>query len=328
MGERLIYINDVHSGPYEKIFNDMKAENNPLYLHLVTQLERSSSVGIPEDILRYLGERVENIPKDEKYLYHLVNFACNPIITVKHLAFVDEYFNQSDSDHKFPIDDFAVVFSACVDKGIPLEEIKRLLYSGRDVVDIYEIVDTYDASTSSIDDMEDGDAKDLMDVENYNRYQQKPEVVESIDPSSEKTSNTTDVDMFNSLVTLISSQNKDDISDIGNAQVCFSEILKKLQAITSDVSVFSTDFINAMKKDKEEIKRLDAMIKLMQNLLASKEQKINELRGELVHLNERIRNFESAELRQDALNQKIREVYHLANDTESLETNEFVPMNR
>ena len=312
MNESLIFAKDVHSEEVENIFSKIKEENVSLYNHLIASLEKSTSVGIRRDVLNYFSDHASDLAEDEKYMFHIVDFACNPKMTVEHLRLVDDYFYHNGSNHKFSLDDFGVVFSACVEKNIPISEIKSLFYSDKDVMEIYVSVDAY-ISNPEVETA----CKEIVDVDTDSiEPVSTTEVISKNDTvavnSFEREKETSDVDMFNNLVTLMATTDVDEAKFIGTAQGEFMNMLQQLQEVSSHISVFSTEFINSMKTDKEEIKRLNAMIVLMKKLLSQKQNEINELRGEISKLNERIHNFESAEFKQETLREKVGELYKLA----------------
>ena len=219
-------------------------------------------------------------------------------------------------DVQLSMDDFGVVFSACVEKNIPIAEIKSLFYSDKDVMDIYASVDAYISQPVP------EEAPDEIITEE----REETALSESTAPSEvivgdaefsqyERTNEASDVDMFNNLVTLMATTDVDEARFINTAQGKFMDTLQQLQDVSSSISVFSTEFINSMKSDKEEIKKLNAMIMLMKKLLSQKQGEINELRGEISKLNSRIHSFESAEFKQDALREKVGELYKLAANT-------------
>lgn len=316
MNDSLIFAKDVHSNGVEEIFSNIKDANLPLYNHLMASLEKSPSVGIRMDVLGFFAEHATDLKDDEKYIFHIVDFACNPKMTVEHLRLVNDYFYHNGSENKFSMDDFGVVFSACVEKNIPIAEIKSLFYSDKDVMEIYASVDAYISQPAMEESL----------TEIVNEEQQETTLSEPIGPSEvidsnveinqyERINEASDVDMFNNLVTLMATTDVDEARFINTAQDKFMDMLQQLQDVSSSISVFSTEFINSMKSDKEEIKKLNAMIMLMKKLLSQKQGEINELRGEISKLNSRIHSFESAEFKQDALREKVGELYKLAANT-------------
>ena len=304
MSEKFVFAKDMEAEPYSGMFDRIKENNNSLYMHIVTGLENGGSAGINADVLSYFAENAENIAKDEQFLFHLVNFSCNSRITVEHIKFVIDYFYNSFVEDKFALDDFSVIFLPCVEKRIPTKEIRELFTSGKDVVEIYEAVDQYITNTEQSDTHMEAE---VLEEENDKTVVNLPDQVEDKEINSPS-----DVDMFNNLVSIMSYQEKDDMEVLNNFQRDFTGLLDRMQGISANMSTFSSEVLNSIKKDKEEIKRLNAMITLMKNLLSSKQVEIDHLRGEIMHLNDRIQASEMAELRRDALNNKIMETYKLA----------------
>ena len=198
--------------------------------------------------------------------------------------------------------------------------MKRLFYSDKDVVDIYADVDKFDASDDEYpDETSSMLVSDPEDVPYDMNVSYAADVRQSSKSKGQGMENaSSDVDMFNNLVTVMTYQDKDSMEELNKAEENFSDVISKFSASVSDLSSICSLFLNSMKKDKEEIKKLNAMITLIQKLLTSKQNEINNLRGEVSRLNDRIRSSEKAELRRDALNQKISEAYHLALNSNAL----------
>lgn len=314
MNESLIFAKDVQSEGVDDVLSRIRDENLSLYNHLIASLEKSPSVGIRRDVIEYFSDHAMDFKDDERYIFHIVDFACNPKMTVEHLRLVDDYFYHNDSDRKFSMDDFGVVFSACVEKNIPISEIKSLFYSDKDVMEIYASVDAYISQPeNNSEETRDEVEPEMGLVEHSSTSETIPNEVDTHEYN--RVNEVSDVDMFNNLVTLMATTDIDEVRFINTAQDKFKDMLQQLQDVSSSISVFSTDFINSMKRDKEEIKRLNAMILLMKKLVSQKQGEINELRGEVSKLNSRIRSFESAEFKQDALREKVGELYKLAANT-------------
>lgn len=310
MEDRLIYQKDMHEDNIESLLNRIKDNCPGLYQYLIQDFEKNASVGVRFDILNYFAEHSEEFGDDMSFLFLLSSFACNPLINVEQMDFVTGYFVRNEKDEKFSFDDFGIIFSSCIDKNIPVSHMHTLFYSDMSVPEICDAVGNFDELPADLDDVSDLskdsevtkiDHQVVVDVEDSKK-----------DHSSGSDSNPSDVDMFNNLVTVLTYQDKDSIDDLNFKQNQFSDIIGKFQSSTSELSSLASSFINDMKKDKEEIQKLNAMISLMQKLLSSKQAEVNKLLNEISRLNDRIRTSEKAELRRDALNQKITEAYQLA----------------
>lgn len=90
-----------------------------------------------------------------------------------------------------------------------------------------------------------------------------------------------------------------------------NKIVAKFQLAASELAAYSSEVVHEVENDKEEIKRLNALLNLQQRVMSSQQNKINEMRGEIVRLNTRIQNAERTEMRREAINQKISELQSL-----------------
>lgn len=320
MEDKLIYARDIHDGEFEPLFNSIKEQNEILYHLLMAGLEKNPSVGLRADVLSYFAEKAESLGSDQKLLFQLTDFACNPRVNVSYLSFVDDYFNHNTSGERFSIDDFGVVFSACVEKSIPIETVRNMFYGNMDVVEIYEAVDKYEESLgdtgNNAEDISYEKNVQVIDEPKHSEvsagsvkddFEEPVKVVRNED-------NASDVDMFNNLVTVMTFRDKEGMEALGSLQGRFTDILSVFNSTASDLSSFSAELFNSMKKDKEEIKKLNAMISIIQKLLTQKQNEINSLRGEVARLNERIRASEKAELKRNQLYEKITEAYKMTAD--------------
>lgn len=274
----------------------IKTSNNKLY-SLIMQFLNEGHI-INGDILEYFSDTAGEYSDDVEMLNALVNFSDNPNTSVEYISFIEKYMRNRISD--IDIGDIIYTFELCIEKNIPLRKIEELFDSGMSLEDILVYVsDEYGQESTDT----------VMSDEHFEKPAEhnKVEIIEDngIENDSE------DVKIFNNLVSAITYSEKNGNST-ESIQKGFMSIIDKFQAATFEMSGYSSEIINQIKKDKEEINRLNATIQVMQQLLQTKQQEINSLKGEVTRLNEKIRTSERADMRRDVLNQKINEVYQLA----------------
>ena len=316
MERKLVFSKDLANKDIEKLLELIKESNEQFYSCLMDCLKKDSSVVIDKEVLDYFSVNANKFGDNNKFLKYVVDLACNSKTTVHHVNFIVDYFHDIPDDSRICDDDFFIVLSACVEKGLPISEIKNLFYSNNDAVYILETVDSFmssdidtSVSASENSDIHVDNKENAGLLANIDKGSSVGVPVSSGTPSS-------DVDMINNILTVLTFQDENEMDIINGIQTSFMNFNDRLQSFTSDLSVFSTDVINHLKKNEEDLRRLRAMISINQKLLSSKQREINELRMENERLNNKINDFQLSGMKQDALKEKINELSKLASNFE------------
>ena len=151
----------------------------------------------------------------------------------------------------------------------------------------------------------DNDVNSLLEIPNQGDGAEKID-----DKKCDKQEDSGYAEMFNSLITVMSIK-KDGDNSARTVSDNLNKIVAKFQLAASELAAYSSEVVNEVENDKEEIKRLNALLNLQQRVMSSQQNKINEMRGEIVRLNTRIQNAERTEMRREAINQKISELQSL-----------------
>lgn len=151
----------------------------------------------------------------------------------------------------------------------------------------------------------DNDVNSLLEIPNQGDGAKKID-----DKECDKQEDSGYAEMFNSLITVMSIK-KDGDNSARTVSDNLNKIVAKFQLAASELAAYSSEVVHEVENDKEEIKRLNALLNLQQRVMSSQQNKINEMRGEIVRLNTRIQNAERTEMRREAINQKISELQSL-----------------
>ena len=207
------------------------------------------------------------------------------------------------------VDDFGIVFIEAVEKDIPLSHIKQLISAEDDELSIYEKILNYDgavhsgteSATESISD--NSPVCDELLVSEASATAASEQVQVSHNESGY-------AEMFNSLITVMSTKN-DGHDTVHMMDENLKKIIAKFQLALTELSSYSAEMIHVVESDKEEIRRLKALMNIQQKIMVSNQAKINEMRAEIVRLNNRIQDAEKAKMHREAINQKIYELQNL-----------------
>lgn len=304
---RIIYLKDKNMSDVSDIFSRLEQNNKSLYRFVYSNLQKDASLGVREDVLQYISGVAEQFGTDQRFLFQIAGFMNNLKITPEHLEWVDSFLKKNTA---VDIDDFSVVFVEAVEKDIPLQQIKKLFGSETDQLLIYQKIVDYEPETfnETADEVpgSDNDVNSLLEIP-----KQEDEAAEKIDDKERDNQEDSGyAEMFNSLITVMSIKNDGDNS-ARTVSDNLNKIVAKFQLAASELAAYSSEVVHEVENDKEEIKRLNALLNLQQRVMSSQQNKINEMRGEIVRLNTRIQNAERTEMRREAINQKISELQSL-----------------
>ena len=301
---RIIYLKDKNTPDVNDIFSKLEQNNKALYRFVCSNLQKDASLGVREDVLQYISGVAEQFGTDQRFLFQIAGFMNNLKITPEHLEWVDSFLKQNTA---VDVDDFSVVFIEAVEKDIPLQQIKKLFGSETDQLLIYQKIVDYEPGTFN----ETADAESNNDVNFLLEIPKQEDGAEKIDDKEcDKQEDSGYAEMFNSLITVMSMKNDGDNS-ARTVSDNLNKIVAKFQLAASELAAYSSEVVHEVENDKEEIKRLNALLNLQQRVMSSQQNKINEMRGEIVRLNTRIQNAERTEMRREAINQKISELQSL-----------------
>lgn len=308
---RIVYFKDKDEESVAGFFRTIEKENFKLSQFLMESLKKDSSIGIRDDVLKYVSENAATFGENQSYLFNIVNFLNNLKMTVDHLAWVNDFFGKN-AENRFSIDDFAIAFTEAVEHDIPLAKIKEFFSSEEDELNIYEKVISYvpdpDLPEESI--MEPGG--EVLKKEDEKEYA----VSKSEEPGY--------ADIFGNLITALGIKG-DSSESLHTVNDNLNKIAAKFQLATSEFSVYASEIVHEMETDKKEIERLTALMNLQQRMMASQQNKINELRNEIAKLSCKLQDAERTEMRREAINQKICELQNLTlNDRKNTENGYFL----
>lgn len=304
----LLSLKDREKPEVEKLFTQLEESNGVLYRFLKSTLQKDPLLGIRQDVLVYVAENAAQFGQDHGYMFNLAVTICNIKIMPEHIKWMDSYLKKKetlDDD-----DDFFILFTEALDKDMPLEQIKNLFESERDELIIYDKImnyqpnqpDTVETDNGDIMDEEKESAKEI-EVREKNPIADENGIVHENRESDY-------ADMFHSLITVMNKKDGTD-DEVHSVDENFKKIVAKFQLATSELIAYASEVVHAMECKKEENERLNALLTIQQRVLSSQQDKINDLRIQITHLNVRIQNAEKTEMRREAINQKINELQNL-----------------
>lgn len=308
---RIVYFKDKDEEGIEGFFQTIEKENFKLSQFLMESLKKDSSIGIRDDVLKYVSENAASFGENQSYLFHIASFLNNLKMTAEHLAWVNDLFGKN-TENRFSIDDFAIVFTEAVEHDIPLAKIKELFSSEEDELNIYEKVISY---------VPDPDLPEESAVESAGELLPKADEKEYAVSKSDEPGY---ADIFGNLITALGIKG-DSSESLRTVNDNLNKIAAKFQLATSEFSVYASEIVHEMETDKKEIERLTALMNLQQRMMVSQQNKINELRNEIAKLSCKLQDAERTEMRREAINQKICELQNLTlNDRKNTENGYFL----
>ncbi|MDD3414216.1 MAG: hypothetical protein PHY47_09465 [Lachnospiraceae bacterium] len=292
---KIVNLRDKDQSEVAGYFQNIEKENYKLSQFVMENLKKDSSIGIRDDVLRYISANASIFGEDQTYLFNIASFLNNLKVTAEHLAWVNDFFRNSNASN-ISIDDFGIVFIEAIERDIPLEKIKKLFLSGEDEVEIYEKVVTYVP----------GDPEEVKE-QTITPINEEPKRVVVEQRQTEEPGY---ADVFGSLMSVFGTKN-DESNAIHIANEKLNKMAANFQLATSEFAAYSSELIHEMETDKKEIERLTALMSLQQKMMNSQQNKINELRNEIVKLNYKIQEAEKTENQKDTINQKLSELANL-----------------
>lgn len=309
---RIVSFKDKDDSEVNKILELLKEKNEVLYQFLVSTLQRDSLLGVRYDVLAYVADHAEQFGTDQRYMFNMANVMCNVKIKPKHIEWMNYYLKEKEPI--VSVDDFVIMFSEAVEKDIPIEQIQELFETEEGEIELYGKIMNYQPNLSLNEnngsvDCKSPDSDDEDEESNEAVLSTNKPITEEV--SVNENSHESDyAEMFHSLITVMSRKDSED-NEIHFMDENFKKIVAKFQLATSELTSYSLEIIHKMEKDKDEIERLNALLTIQQRVMSNQQNKINELRSQIAHLNSRLWDAEKTEMRREEINQKITELQNL-----------------
>lgn len=309
---RIVSFKDKDDSEVNKILELLREKNEVLYQFLVSTLQRDSLLGVRYDVLAYIADHAEQFGTDQRYMFNLANVMCNVKIKPKHIEWMNSYLKEKD--RIVSVDDFVIMFSEAVERDIPIEQIQELFETEEGEIELYGKIMNYQPDLSlnennGSDDCKSPDSDEADEESNEAVLSMNKQITEEV--SVNVNSHESDyAEMFHSLITVMSRKDSED-NEIHSMDENFKKIVAKFQLATSELTSYSLEIIHKMEKDKDEIERLNALLTIQQRVMSNQQNKINELRSQIAHLNSRLWDAEKTEMRREEINQKITELQNL-----------------
>jgi hypothetical protein len=288
----IIYYKDKDNDKAADLFKNISNKNPKLYDFITQNLRSDDAIGIRLDVLEYISVNAESFGSDQTYLFNLASFTLNLKAGVEHIKWLNEYF--SVDDPPMGIEDFLIGFTEAVEKDIPLAEIKKLFGNDTDILSVFNKIQAFDPELSGSSSSCEHDVSPTEEVADGNNSRAELGYTE----------------IFDNMVTVMSVKNDSD-TEVKDINDNLASIISKFQESVSLLSAYSSDIVHEIENDKDEIKRLTALLSLQRTMLSSQQYKINEMRGEIAVLNNKLQMAEKKEIHREAINRKISELQSL-----------------
>ena len=313
---KLICENDLKHEKVKVKMDEIKEKNEKLYNYIMINLMSDGSLGIRDDILHYISEKIEGFRTEQEYVYNIASLICNVKVTIPYLEWINAYFNGNPKIH---ISEFTIILNEAIEKDIPLKEIKRIFSDENDAVVILGKIADYEPDNVPADNKEESS----VILKNDELSKQVPSVKEGFPQKINKETSVMP-EVFNSLLNAMTyrNSNEDDMIAIQNN---INQIIAKFQLASTELTSYSNILIREWEKDREEIQRLKTLNKMLQSLLTENQKKMHDLRNENVRLIEKIQAAEQSERSKDMFGKKLMELQELLNETTSYKS--YLPVN-
>lgn len=304
---KILYREDMKTERMLEILATIKKKNETLAMFIEQKLDLEGGLGVREDVLLYFSNCADYITKEPAFIHNLVELIKNKNISPKWYEWINSYYR---NPHPFSMDDFFIVLNDGIEKGIPFESIKIIFEKGKeDILSVYTEIEKYTGGQGWLDDdiEEEDSAYWGMAPKNKGMVTTHPGV-DVVDPFRDK-----EMDyggLFKNLLSVVTSENKENV--LAPVQEHLSQYAGTLQNFANEITAFSMSLIQKWQNDKDEIQRIKALYELEHHLVIGQQKKINEMRGEIIRLNEKIQDAERAEQQQEIINQKISELQSLS----------------
>lgn len=303
----ILTMEDMKKNSEQILLNEIKSKNHLLFSFIEELLLKNSSQGIREDVFRYLSANAEHIgnKKDElNYEYFISNMALDISMGPEWYEWFDEYF---DRENHLDTDDFAYLINeSYTERKIPLKDLKDLFNKGQnDVLAILDMIIQY-VPDPVIDDMTKAEPDNSSTIE-HNQI-----IVEDAHTSG-GTEHYGYVEMFDNLLSVMSYKGTEETS-IAGVQNEMNKVLAKFQLATTEMSTLVVEMLKNWEKDKDELKKMKSLYSIQQNLLASQQHTISNLKMDIVKLKNRLSETEKSDLQRISLNNKLLEIQGLMSE--------------
>lgn len=303
----ILTMEDMKKNSEQILLNEIKSKNHLLFSFIEELLLKNSSQGIREDVFRYLSANAEHIgnKKDElNYEYFISNMTLDISMGPEWYEWFDEYF---DRENHLDTDDFAYLINeSYTERKIPLKDLKDLFNKGQnDVLAILDMIIQY-VPDPVIDDMTKAEPDNSSTIE-HNQI-----IVEDAHTSG-GTEHYGYVEMFDNLLSVMSYKGTEETS-IAGVQNEMNKVLAKFQLATTEMSTLVVEMLKNWEKDKDELKKMKSLYSIQQNLLASQQHTISNLKMDIVKLKNRLSETEKSDLQRISLNNKLLEIQGLMSE--------------
>lgn len=315
---RMLYKKDLETPEYVAILKNIFDADGMLYDGIMSNINANPVVGIRDDVLRLIQERVNEVrrfAKDSSTLAWFIRQTNNSTVGSDWYAWILDHATWIE---EMSIDNFSVLFDQILEFQLSVEDFTELYEESNDFYDLLTAIQNFDTEkyadekpAEQEDDAEDKEVVASFQDETVEK-QKSNEIVhaQSVKPEVKEP----DVShIFDNILTVMS---KDDANASSlSMQNKLSSMLSNLQDNITELSNFAYEMIHNWNNERQEMERMRALFQLQQQVLASQSTKLNEMRNLLNQKDEEIRESMQRDMEHEELAKKIAELNSLSEKT-------------
>ena len=321
---RIIYGANMDEGEYLLFWRKIREINERMYSYIRNSLLSDGTVGLRDDVLKFISENVSSFPKENKSIHDLFTLICDTNIDVKCWDFILTWMKTNSVDD---ISDFAIVFCAAINKDIPLDIIKEYFTDNKGMMSIFKKIGEYEVVEE--EKVEEFEMREIFSVDSTENIGQednstKPSLVDRVKIEIEPRRNTENNynEMLDHMVNIMSLRNLD-VESIHEAHDHVNRIISQAQLSFTELSVYITEIIREWEKDKNKLVQLNSILEIQKKLFSEQQIKMSALMNANAELENRLRELEASLQKRDAIHQKARELAEMTDSSSSGERRNY-----
>lgn len=303
---KILSWNDLQDSKATECLKIIREKNESLAVLLEQNLKMEDAAGIRADVLSYLCNSVDDISEDQIFVFNIVMLTRNEALTPAWYEWFIQYFK---SEHAISMDEFMALLSEALEKKIPLEKLKEIFSDCKNnLLDIYESINSYkDDEISPVVKNVQSEISVTPDEKSQHMKGEKTEVIE---PFHENESDFAKV--LSGLIAVVSNDDEEKKDVYLSGRERLMQIASGLYSFGNDITACTGEILRDWQRERDESARLKTLCKLQQKFLSSQQQKIDEMRNEIIRLKGKLQDAEKTEMHHAAINEKINELQMLS----------------
>lgn len=304
---RMVGVGDIIKDDIKVILDEIQEKNETLHDAVLVKIKIT---GIRYDVLCALNEYADAVGAEDSFIFQMSALMENEDISPEWFEWLINYHK---SVNKLDMGDIIILISSAIDNGVEYDVFKSF-FENNDNADIFEIYGLMDDFINGRDTDKKKDGNELSGIEAGAPFSEVAPIDNSAlqNRSGAQGALSNPANVFDNLLSVITTGRDMKFESIAPVQENFMDMLQRIEAVSKDLSLYCNNVVREWESDKVQIERLKALYRLQQRILASQQEKINNMNDEIVRLQSIVRNAERSEMRREQINQKISELQNLA----------------